>query len=254
MLRNRLSTVATLVAVAGGLGLAAPALADISDIVLRIEATNEMGTAVFEGHLSDGTWYEGREYIWESRTPIMMLNQSGQVIASFNGGRVRCVDDPIVQLNFSVSAGTLNTTFTITSPLLSFAAISNAEGRASAGVTATDIDGNGATVMPANQPSLYTSRYNGAVPGGTLFADLIDGPVAAPAFDTNSASEDFPGGGLFTPVAGAVSDMSSRFRFSLTANDDASGTSTYEIRPIPAPGAVTLLGLGGLLAGRRRRR
>jgi len=254
MLRNRLSSVATLVAIAGGFGLAAPALADISDIVLRIEATNEMGTAVFEGHLSEGTWYEGREYIWESRTPIMMLSNSGQLIASFNNGRVRCVDDPVVQLNFSVSAGSLNTTFTITSPTLSFVAITDAEGRASAGVAATDVDGDGATVMTAGMPRLYTSRYNGAVPAGSLFADLIAGPVAAPAFDSTTASEESPGGGLYSAVTGSVSDMSSRFRFSLTANDDASGTSSYEIRPVPAPGAIALLGLGGLLAGRRRRR
>jgi MYXO-CTERM domain-containing protein len=254
MLRNRISCVAAVVAAAAGLGVTAPASADISDIVLRIEATNEMGTAFFEGHLSDGTFYpEGHEYIWESRSPIMMLNQAGQVIAAFNNGRVRCVDDPIVQVNFSVSAGSLTTVFTVTSPLLSFASIASAEGRASGGVTATDTDGDGATMMPVGSPGLYTSRYNGFVPGGTLFADLIAGPVTAAAFSSNTANDSSPGGGLFSPIAGAVSDMSARYRFSLTPNDEASGTSTYEIRPIPAPGALALLGLGGLLAARRRR-
>jgi hypothetical protein len=234
-----------------GLGLAAPAFADISDIVLRIEATNEMGTAVYEGHLSDGTFYDGGEYIWESRTPIMMLNQAGQVIATFNNARVRCVEDPVVQLNFSVAAGTLNTTFTITSPLLSFGAIDPASGRATAGVTVTDTDGNGGSIAPDVQPSLYTSRYNGAVPGGTVFADLLGAPVAAAAFDSASASASFPGGGAYAPIAGPVSDMSSRFRFTLTANDEASGTSSYEI--IPGPSTLALLGIGGLVAGRRRR-
>lgn len=252
MARNRFTFVTAALAGAVGLGLASPALADISDIVLRIEATNEMGTAVYEGFLSDGVFYDGGEYIWESRTPIMMLNQSGQVIATFSNARVRCVEDPVVQLNFSVVAGSLDTTFTITSPLLSFAALDPATGRATAGVSVTDTDGNGATMSTDGDPSLYTSRYNGAVPGGTLFADLLDGPVTAPAFDSATDSESFPGGGLFAPIAGPVSDMSARFRFELTANDEASGTSSYEI--IPAPGAVALIGLGGLLAGRRRRR
>jgi uncharacterized protein (TIGR03382 family) len=254
MHRNRLSYVASAVIAAAGLGVTAPAMADISDIVLRIEATNQLGSAVFEGHLSDGTFYPGNEYIWESNTPIMMLSQTGQLIASFNAGRVRCVDDPVVQLNFSVSAGSLTTVFTITSPLLSFASINQAEGRASAGVTGTDTDGDGVVVMPASQPGLYTSRYNGALPGGTLFADLLTGPISAPAFSSNSGNDSFPGGGAFSAIAGAVSDMNSRYNFSLTANDEASGTSTYEIRPIPAPGALALLGLGGFLASRRRRR
>src|SRR5262245_3426116 len=145
MARNRLSFVLAATAGVVGLGLASPALADISDIVLRIEATNEMGTAVYEGHLSDGNWYEGGEYIWESRTPILMLNQSGQTIATFNNARVRCVEDPVVQLNFSVISGSIDTTFTISSPLLSFAAINPASARASAGVTVTDTDGTGAS-------------------------------------------------------------------------------------------------------------
>jgi uncharacterized protein (TIGR03382 family) len=240
------------IAGAAGLGLAAPANADISDIVLRIEATNQMGTAVYEGHVSDGAWHRnGQEYVWQSDSPITMLNQSGQTIAMFNGASIRCVSDPVVQLNFSVSAGSLATTFTITSPTLSFPAIDPASGRASAGVSVTDTDGDGASLTPSQQPGLYTAHYNGAVPGGTLFADLLNNAVVAGAFDSATASDSFPGGGAYSAIGTPVSDMSSRFRFTLTANDEASGTSTYEI--IPAPGAATLLALGGLFASRRRR-
>lgn len=248
MLRNHLSFVTAAIA---GAALVSPAVADISDIVLRIEATNEMGTAVFEGQLRDGDFYPGGEYIWESHTPIMMLNQAGQVIATLNNARVRCVEDPVVQVNFSVSAGSLMTAFTINSPLLSFATIANATGRASAGVTATDTDGNGATVAAAGQAALYKSQYNGFVPAGTDFANLIVGPVVALPFDSETGSGSFPGGGAFAPIANPVDDMSARFNFTLTANDEASGTSTYEI--VPAPGALALLGLGGLAAARRRR-
>jgi hypothetical protein len=45
--------------------------------------------------------------------------------------------------------------------------------------------------------------------------------------------------------------MSAQFSFMLSAFDAASGTSNYQI--VPAPGALALLGLGGLAATRRRR-
>lgn len=253
MFVKRVSPVAALLAGIAVFAIGSTAKADISNIVLRIEATNSLGTAVFEGHLSDGTFYEGGEYIWELHSPTTLFSDSGQMIASIDSARVRCVDDPVVQLNFAVTAGSIMTTFTISSPTLSFATINQAEGRASAGVTVTDNDGDGASVSLNGMPGLYTSRYNGAPPGGTLFADLLPNAVMAGAFASNSANDSSPGGGAFSPIGPAVSDMSSRYRFSLSANDDASGTSTYEIRPVPAPGAIALMGLGGLLAGRRRR-
>jgi hypothetical protein len=254
MFVKRVSPVAALLAGVAVFAIGSTAKADISDIVLRIEASNSLGTAVFEGHLSDGTFYEGGEYIWELRSPTTLFSDSGQMIASISSARVRCVDDPVVQLNFSVTAGSIMTNFTITSPNLAFGTISQAEGRASAGVTTTDNDGDGASMTPSGQPGLYTSRYNGQFPGpGTPFADLLPNAVIAGAFDSSSANDSFPGGGAFSPIVPPVSDMQSRYRFALSANDDASGTSTYEIRPVPAPGAIALMGLGGLLAGRRRR-
>jgi uncharacterized protein (TIGR03382 family) len=253
MFVKRVSPVAALLAGIAVFAIGSTAKADISDIVIRIEASNALGTAVFQGHLSDGTFYEGGEYIWELRSPTTLFSDSGQMIASITGARVRCVDDPVVQLNFSVSAGSIMTSFTITSPTLSFGTISQAEGRVSAGVTTTDVDGDGSNMSPSAQPGMYTSRYNGAVPGGTLFADLLPNSVMAGAFSSNTANGSFPGGGAFSAIANPVSDMSARYNFTLSANDDASGTSTYEIRPVPAPGALALMGLGGLLAGRRRR-
>lgn len=251
MLRNRLSCVAAVIAGASGLAITAPATAEITDVVIRIEATNALGTAVFEGYLGQGSWYDGGVFVWEASAPINFVSESGQTIASFNGGSVRVINDPVVQLNFSVSAGTLDTLFTISSPLLSFPTIDPAQGRATAGVSVTDTDGDGARMSLSGQAGLYTSQYNGLVPTGTLFADLLEGDVVAGPFDSATDSESFPGGGLFSPIGVPVNDMSSRFQFMLSANDEASGTSSYEI--VPAPGALALLGLGGLVAARRRR-
>jgi hypothetical protein len=238
--------------------LGASASADISDIVFTIRAENANNPAefaVYEAHLGDG--YRdptNGDYNWAVTQPIEMLSASGAPIARLMGASVFCRDDPQVDLNFSVFAGSVNTVFTITSPTLSFASISQAVGRTSAGFTLSDLDGDGVSMNDWNGNSVYTSRYNGAVPGGTTFHDAFVG-----AFGTTdpggsfSTSDNFPGGGNYVPIVGAVADMSSRFRFTLSPNDIASGTSVYEIVPVPAPSAMTLLGLGGILVARRRR-
>lgn len=252
MLRNRLACVTAVLAGTMGFGLAS-ASAAISDVVIRIEASNSLGTAVYEGSVGQGSWQDGGVFRWNSTGPINLMSSDGQIIATFNGGNVRIIEDPVIQLNFSVSAGSLDTTFTISSPLLMFPTIAEAEGRASAGVSVTDTNGDGATLSPHMQPGLYMAHYNGLAPTGTLFSDLLTNPVVAGAFDTASASDSSPGGGAFSPIGVPLNDQSARFRFTLSANDQASGTSTYETRPIPAPGAVALLGIAGLVARRRRR-
>jgi len=238
--------------------LGASASADISDIVFTIRAENASNPAEFAeytAHLGDG--YRdptNGDYNWAISQPIEMLSSTGVPIARLMGASVFCRDDPQVDLNFSVFAGSVSTVFTITSPTLSFASISQAVGRTSAGFTASDLDGDGVSLSDWGGASIYTSRYNGAVPGGTTFHDAFFGTfnTTVPG-DTTTADDNFPGGGNYVPIAGAISDMSSRFRFTLSPNDIASGTSVYEIVPVPAPSAMTLLGLGGILVARRRR-
>jgi uncharacterized protein (TIGR03382 family) len=149
-------------------------------------------------------------------------------------------------------AGAMDTEFTITSALLSFGTpIDPASGRATAAVTVTDLLGNGAQLTGLGPGGgAYVAGYNGLVPGGSTFAELIPS-LAAPAFSSNAVDSDFPGGGAFAAIAGGVNDMSAQFNFTLSANDLASGTSNFEI--IPAPATMALLGVGALL-GRRRRR
>jgi len=166
---------------------------------------------------------------------------------------VQFAEDPSVNLNFAVEAGPSSggTTFTIKSAQLSFPPISNASGRSSAAFTLTDgIDEDGATLTPlSGAPGSYLAQYNGFVPDGTTFTQLIPQMVADP-MGTTSLSQEFPGGGLFAPIADPVSDMSTQVSFLLTPNDLASGTSVFDI--IPEPSALLLLAVGLGLARRRQ--
>ncbi|MBC7772652.1 MAG: hypothetical protein H7210_09180 [Pyrinomonadaceae bacterium] len=236
--------------------LGASASADISDIVFHIRAETPDGSfAEYSARLGDGYRDEvAGTYDWGLTQPVNMMSSSGELIAQLGSARVFCRDDPQVDLNFSVFAGSVNTVFTITSPLLGFANLTGAVGRTSAGLVMSDLDGDGVTMTDWNGNSIFTSRYNGAAPGGTTFHNSFLGTYGTPVSGgTFSTDDNFPGGGNYVPVPGTISDMSSRFRFTLSPNDIASGTSVYEIIPIPAPSAMTLLGLSGILVARRRR-
>lgn len=193
-------------------------------------------------------------WTWTMQNPYTFSN--GAKMPSF---RIEVVGDPVVNLFFGVQAAGVATNFTITSALNGFPVIASAEGRATAGITVTDDGalGNGATLTGNYAGNkAYRAFYNGAVPGaGATFATLVDGLVVPGAIVTDTTSEAFPVlAGTFSPIAGPVSTMSSQFSFLLTADDLASGTSSYVIRDqIPTPGAVSLLGLAGLVVARRRR-
>jgi len=166
--------------------------------------------------------------------------------------------DPLVSSSFNVSAGPANTPFTVNSALLSFSTIPIAYGTASAAVSVTD---------SATFGDVGSFTFTGQQPGGNSFAARYNGPIAGPNTTFVNLLPGFAGSGIggFTQtasganpsfpapdaVAGSPSDMHSQFKFALSRFDRASGTSTFEI--VPAPGSAALLGLGGLIAGRRRR-
>jgi hypothetical protein len=159
--------------------------------------------------------------------------------------------DPRVMLNFSVVAGTADTTFSIVSNLLGFTTLNPAEGTATAAVTVTDNDGNGATGTGLyTGDKFYSSIYNGS----TVFGNLVGSPVTAAGWASSTGSGNVPA----WQGMGSVSSMQAGFNFRLSANDGASGTSNFVVRSVvPEPGSIAallagVLGIGGAMIRRKK--
>ena len=232
--------------------LASVAGADISGTVFTIRAENSQGWAEYTALFREDGFSAPGVYDWAMAAPVVLTTAAGQPIATLNAASIGIHEDPDVALNFSVAAGSTTTLFTITSAHVVFGAIGQAEGRATVSVNATDLNDDGVTLSPDGSELIYQTRYNGAAPGGSVFHDFLAAPVTA-AFGSASASADFPGGGAFAPIAGEVTDISSRFRFSLTPGDVAGGTSFFRVQPVPGPAGAGMLMVAGLAALRRRR-
>lgn len=230
--------------------LAGTASAGISGSLVHIEATSSLGTAsldfVTNTDFSEGVLTDG---ISDS---VDLTTEDGTVIATITNLNVLLIADPVVNMNFSVFAGAADTSFTLTSTLLSFGGISGASGRASGSVSVTDSNGNGALMTgDYDGAKAFRAFYNGAVAGaGNVFATLIDSPVTIPdGFGSDKSSEESGAG--FDAIPGTVSSMSTEFKFTVSARDQVGGTSTFVV--VPSPASIALGGLGGLAMIRRKR-
>jgi len=211
-------------------------------------------TALTSGHtatwvlpIDAGTW-EGQDWHYDGAGHNYQMWEGGTLIATLSGIHMDIYDDPQVVLNFSAHSNFGDMKFVFTSALVSFGALSNPTASASAGITLTDNNFNGALLAgQESNGAAYWANYNGLTPGGTNYASFFNAVSATALEGTHT---DLANMGP-TPLAGSVSSMSAQFDFMLSAFDAASGTSNFNI--VPAPGALALLGLGGLVATRRRR-
>jgi hypothetical protein len=196
----------------------------------------------------DGNWR------WASNSPLTLESWDGTVLGTLNpeggpGSSIEYIEDPVVNLNFSVAAGSTTTTFMIGSALLTFPTITGASGRASAAFSTTDVDGSGA-VLTGIAGNTGTNGYAAAVngmagpaPAGlNQFAELLPGVVAG-GFGSATVNDNVPPIG-YLPIGGTVSSISSFISFTLSPFDLASGTSTFEVIPEPVSALLLVLGAG----------
>ena len=178
---------------------------------------------------------------------------TGALLGTIKDLQITMDGDPGITLGFNVDATNVATHVTFSSSVLSFAPIGNAQAFASAAITVTDNDSNGASAtgsFPGG--TVYQAQYN----GGPIFANLILTPVNAPIDGSTTASERLPAAG--NTGIGTVSSIHSQFDFMLSANDSASGTSRFNvvagfITPEPSTLVLALTGALGLLWRFRRR-
>ncbi len=235
------------------------AQADIIGDGLVITAEDGLGnSATWTAPL---TW-DGQRWTYNGSQEIELRDPDTNVLLGYinpadgpaDGTSVEYLQDPVINLNFSVQAGANPTTFYIASALLTFPTIANPVGAASAAISVTDAMGDGATLTGIGlSGGAYLAQYNGYAganpPAGTTFAELHPNVVAGP-FSTTTVSDEVPAGGGFTPIGTPVDDMSSLVSFTLSAFDLASGTSVYTI--VPEPGTLAMvLGLAVVVARRR---
>lgn len=217
------------------------------DGMLFVRASNAAGTASFHISAADGNWI-GDSWIYNLSQPIVLADEQGESIGRLERLILFATTTRQVSLNFLVVAGQLDTAFSISSAVFDFDPIPGALGRASAGITVTDLNGDGVhlTGGHAGGTRSYRAMVNPLGPS-MLFSNLV-GNVALGSGASVTSSEIFP-----LPIGaysdsnqqstrlGTVSSMQSDFAFSLSALDVAAGTSVFDlITPEPATMAFCL--------------
>lgn len=235
------------------LATASVAVAGVSPVIFRIEASNANGSTFFEvtsASLVPDPGTGGQT--WSLGGPVTLAD-GPNVIATLNNANVRLVDVntniPRVIVNFDIAGGDLNANFVVKSAVVDFLTIPAflSVGRATAGFTLTDFnDGVPASLQgPGGGAGIFTAYYNGA----TVFANLIAG-LAVNNGGTVTATGKEPAIGTWADIPVAVSDISLRNEFSLTALDLMSAQT--QILVMPEPATFALIAAGALLAIRRR--
>lgn len=201
---------------------------------------------------SQGSWVGDT---WEYVLPHPMIIESGEglILGRIHHLMIVASSAPQVSLNFLVVAGNSDTAFFIESDTMMFDPIPDAMGRASAGITVTDLNGDGVVLTGGfgGGTRSYRSTVN-PLGAATVFADLVDN-AALGSGGSITRHGVFPSPvGSFSSLSDAgaslnnVDSMKSAFSFVLSANDVAGGTSVFALT-VPEPATIVGLCLPFLL-------
>lgn len=219
---------------------------NISDPALRVQASSSLGSAEFLVPVSSLQEFPAGSgsYRFFQLTPIQMTDtNTGNLIATLTQGVIFLDPSPTparIGLNFTMVSGDATTQIVLRSALMDSLAATPATGEGSAGLTLTDLGQNGASLV-GNGPTggAYLAQYNGLTPIGATF---LEGMNALGTSGTMVDSVSRP----LAAIPGQVDDMSAQFGFTMTGNDQVSGTSTYRITPEPASLALFALAAAAL--------
>ena len=229
-----------------GTALATPAAADFitgaNVALISIRATDGGESAEANWLLPMGTLISGHK---EWKIPNKALASRGTNLGVIKLLEVAVDADPGISVNFSVENTTNSPkTYEVTTIPLEFPAIVNPLAYATAAFTLTDSDGNGATLtglLPGGKA--YEAIYNNGDPG-IVWTRLV-GSFTADAYDSAISKERRPG---VSPnremIPATIHSIQAHYKFELSAHDQVSLTSRFDVIDVPEPSILALLGAG----------
>jgi hypothetical protein len=205
---------------------------------IKVTATDgpDIGKLEFVINVAEADGYF--EWILDGGRDI--VGNNGDILGSIEYLKLKIIEDPANSVEFYVTAGNLTTTFTITADsAVTFDPIINPEVYASAGITLTDRNQNGAKITGLYGGKAYRAVYNDSI----VYANLVDS-FTADVRKTVTQSENYPASGDTEIIGNTLFSINSSFNFTLSAKDSAAGTSYFEVSPVPEPATIAFLVIG----------
>lgn len=214
-----------------GLLASSVAHAGISRVVLELQVSDTSGASaswsidVGVGQRDAAT--DSYDWILAQPVPIEDIAR-GEVVATM----VDCslsVEGTNIDVNFTLQAGSRDTTAVLTTGLLEFGGVEDSDqqlGRATAAISVTDLNGDSALLRGLGTPGTgaFRARFND---GATRFTTLVS-QVFVGAFSTAAGFQNDPAVGYRPVNSTTVLSMDSELAFSLTKFDLASATTTFD--------------------------